>query len=385
VFRFFLPLALFLAAGSSSLPAGPAGSNPGPVSPYYLTAGDQGLNFVIQGTSVAAFPQHHPEDSGEYAIVVTDTIRTLGSGNIALGRIPPHNGSEYTIADAYIAAGQYTGTDFPYPVTSAGFFDGATDGRFNYSVAFYGGGVYRFNADWSHPALLFATPEGYWGITWDPATNTLWLSDYWNNRLEHRTMNGAVLSSFPVAMNPAALALDPADGTLWLTAFQPQGRLFQYTRNGDSLGEISYPELWEQNTLGGEFAVPAVPAARGSAQGNGTIATAPGSSPGGSASFSFSQSLGAAKKKTKPSLTYSDPVAGLSFTTKTLGPVTITGRHAHFVGSAKLGKKGPTINFTVDVADLSTNGTNDQFSITLNTGYAAAGKLASGNILVSSQ
>jgi len=353
-----------------------ASANPGPISKYYLTAGDQGTNWVVQGTAlVTSYPQHHSEDGGEYAIAVTDTVRTLGTGNVALGRIPPHPGSEYTESDTYNIDGVYTGTDYPYPNPSNAFYDGATDGRFNYSVDFYAGGVYRFNSDWTHPVLLFATGPGYMGITFDVATNTLWLAHFYSNVVEHRSLTGAVMFSFPVADNPAALALDPADGTLWLNAFVPQGRLFQYAQNGTPLGEVSHPELVDQDIAGGEFAVPAVAATRGDAHGSGTITV-----PGGMASFSFSRRLPV--KKSHPSVTYSDPANGFSFNTRKLGPVTITGRHAHLSGTAKLGKKGPTINFTIDVADLSGDGSGDEFSINASNGYSASGVLTSGNIIV---
>jgi hypothetical protein len=349
-----------------------AATNAGPVSPYYLTAGDQGTNWVVQGSAVVnSFTQHHPEDTGEYAIAVTDTIRTLGTGNVALGRIPPHPGSEYTLA------GTYTGIDFPYPNPSNAFFDGATDGRFNYSVDYYAGGVYRLNADWSHPVLLFATGPGYMGITFDVATNTLWLAHFYSNVVEHRSLTGAVIFSFPVADNPAALALDPADNTLWLTAFVPQGRLFQYAQNGTPLGEVSYPELVDQDTAGGEFALPALAAGKGNARGFGTINTDGESS---SASFTFNVPL--AVKKSKPSMSYSDPGSGISFNTKKLGPVTIMGRHAHFAGTAKLGKKAGTISFIVDMADLSVDGAADEFTLSASNGYSASGTLTSGNITV---
>lgn len=371
------PLILLLLTTAAAV-SQTAPSNAGPVSPYYLTAGDQGTNWIVQGTAVVgSFPQHHSEDGGEYAIAVTDTVQTLGTGNVALGRMPPHPGSEYTVSDPYTVAGTYTGTDFPYPNPSNAFYDGTTDGRFNYSVDFYAGGVYRFNSDWSHPVLLFATGPGYFGITFDVATDTLWLAHYYDNIVEHRSLTGAVIFSFPVAYNPAALALDPADGTLWLNAFIPQGRLFQYAQNGTPLGEVTYPELADQDAIGGEFAVPAVPAEHGIARGGGNIITGEGSS---SASFSFNVLLGA--KKSKPTLSYSDRANGFTFTTKKLDPITITGRHAHLTGTAKLRKKGGTISFTVDVADLSADGTGDEFSISASNGYSASSALTSGKILV---
>jgi hypothetical protein len=381
IFLFLITVAIIHAADPST--SGIAITNPGPVSPYFLTAGDQGTTFIVQGTEIiGSFPQHHPEDQGEYAVAVTDTIRTLGNGNVALGRVPAHAGSEYTVSDPNTAAGIYTGTDFPYPNPSNAFYDGATDGRFNYSIDFYAGGVYRFNSDWSHPVLLFATGPGYWGITFDVMTHTLWLAHFYNNVIEHRSLNGAVLFSFPTADNPMSLALDPADHTLWLTAFVPQGRLFQYAQNGTPLGEVFYPDLQDQDTGGGEFAVPALPATKGNAHGFGTINPVEESAASStSASFNFNLPLGG--KKPKPSMTYSDPAGGLTFSTKKLGPVTITGRHATFSGTAKLGKKAGTISFTVEIADLSTDGTADQFSISTSNGYSASSStLTSGNISV---
>src|SRR5262245_26031650 len=111
----------------------------GPISPYYLTAGDQRNNFVVQDHSVInSSPQQYPADGGEYAITVTDTVRTLGNGNPGQRGL----GSQYTLG------GAYTGVDYPYPPLVASFYDGASDGTFNYSVDFSGGGVYRFDPDW---------------------------------------------------------------------------------------------------------------------------------------------------------------------------------------------------------------------------------------------
>src|SRR4051794_27882376 len=68
-----------------------------PISSYYLTAGDQGMNWVVQGASITnSWNQAHPEFGGEYAIAVDSTVRTLGSGN--QGAFPPsHVGSQYTL------------------------------------------------------------------------------------------------------------------------------------------------------------------------------------------------------------------------------------------------------------------------------------------------
>src|SRR2546430_10837732 len=118
----------------------------GPISTWYLTAGDQGTNWMIQGASASSFPQHHPENQGEYAVAVSGDVRTLGNGNTGSGL-----GSQYTLA------GVYTGTDYAYPNTALRFYDGATDGTYNYSVDYGSGAVYRMDRDWSNPSLLFNT------------------------------------------------------------------------------------------------------------------------------------------------------------------------------------------------------------------------------------
>jgi len=100
---------------------------PGPISPYYLTAGEQGKDWVVQGMSVInTWNQQHKQGVGEYAIVVTDSVRDLGS----FYQNNASTGSQYTLA------GVYTGTNYPYPLAQAAFWDGASDGIYNYSVEF---------------------------------------------------------------------------------------------------------------------------------------------------------------------------------------------------------------------------------------------------------
>ncbi len=101
---------------------------------------------------------------------------------------------------------------------------------------------------------------------------------------------------------------------------------------------------------------------------------------GGQASFSFAAEV--PPKKGDHFLSYSDPAHSFTFSTNKVGPATITGNHVHFSGTAKLGKKGPTITFTVDAYDNSADGSSDQFFITASNGYSAGGSLTSGNIVI---
>src|SRR6516164_175210 len=92
----------------------------GPRSPYYLTAGEQGMDWVVQGNSVIAnWPQVHKNGVGEYAISVCDTVHVLGSSY----------GGTTTIGSEYTLNGIPTGTDYPYPpVPKAAFWDATTTG-----------------------------------------------------------------------------------------------------------------------------------------------------------------------------------------------------------------------------------------------------------------
>jgi hypothetical protein len=79
--------------------------------------------------------------------------------------------------------------------------------------------------------------------------------------------------------------------------------------------------------------------------------------------------------------TYSDPSSGISINSENASNVVITGRHAHFNGSGKKGKRG-RISYEVDVYDNSPNGTADQVGISLSNGYSAIGDLDSGDLSI---
>jgi hypothetical protein len=150
--------------------------------------------------------------------------------------------------------GTFTGTSYNFPLPSAGFWDGATDGVSNYSVDYFNGGVYKFDSNWGNRTLLFSTPTLYLGITYDPAGNSLWIANWDSGVLEQRSMTGALLSSFHTSLTRiTCLALDPADGTLWMGSQFTIGTFYQYSRSGVALGTRVYAALQNQNTLGGEF------------------------------------------------------------------------------------------------------------------------------------
>ncbi len=193
-------------------------------STYYLTAGDQDLNFAVaHGAVVHSWTQQYSE---EYPLAVSGgTIRTTG---IRSG-LP---GGGYRLDGSPLMA------NFSHSVTDARFFDGATDGRHNYSVDYDTGNVYRFETDWSGAQLLFTGAAGDLGITYDASDRTLWILNFDSGEVRHHTLQGALLGSFSTGLlDTGALALDPSDGTLWLTSQITKGVLYQYRSAGKFLPE----------------------------------------------------------------------------------------------------------------------------------------------------
>ncbi len=180
-------------------------------------------------------------NSNEYAIAVSGDVRTLFNGNTGGGL-----GSQYTLG------GSYTGTNYAYP-GGFRFYDGATNGTSNYAVDFNNGNVIRMDRDWSNPSLLFSTLlQQELGITYDLGTNTMWTLGYGSGRVTNWTLGGGLISSFSTGRSATgSLAMDYADGSLWLTSQSSFGTLYQYSTSGAFLG--STQGISGDNYLGGEF------------------------------------------------------------------------------------------------------------------------------------
>jgi PEP-CTERM motif len=221
----------------------------GPISTWYLTAGDQGNNWIVQGTTSTSFTQQ----GDEYAIAVGNTVKTLDNGNCG--------GSGCGLGAEYSLAGVYTGTNYSYPGIQASFYDGASDGINIYSVDYNSDGVYSFDSNWGNPVLLFNTGvTSDLGITYDSSDNTLWISEFNGNQVSHYSLTGTLLGSFASAHSAlTSLALDPADGTLWMGSQETLGTFYQYSKTGTLLSTETYANMVNENTLGGEFAARTVP------------------------------------------------------------------------------------------------------------------------------
>lgn len=229
----------------------------GPTGKWYLTDVVSNTNLIIQGTNVSTFAQANARES---AIAVSGDVRTLSLSNAG------EPGSQYTLS------GAYTGTSYPYPVPGETFFDGATDGAYNYALG-YLGNVWRFDRNWSAASgtLLFNAggSSGWVGITYDPTNNSLWLSNTFDQSASNVLASGAVydyalggtrLSSFYTVQDygvGAALAMDYSDHTLWMTNYQSGAVVtYQYDRSGNQRQRIIDPSRFAYDPRGGEFDYP---------------------------------------------------------------------------------------------------------------------------------
>lgn len=210
-------------------------------SPYYVMAGDQSTFSVLLGGQVVhSWQVPAGTATYQYPIVVTGTIRTMGAN---AGDI----GAEYDLS------GNDIGTRYTHPTGAPNrTWDATTDGVHNYSID-SNGLVFRYDRDWNNPLQLFDAGS-IGAITYDPSNNSLWVSQFSATNIVNYTMAGNLISSFDAghAQN-MALAMDHADGTLWLHNRTTRGTFEQWSTSGTLLNRIAIPGMDSQNALGGEF------------------------------------------------------------------------------------------------------------------------------------
>jgi hypothetical protein len=239
--------------------SGIAVAQTGPTAVLYVTTkterGGKSELFAVQGTNVIG---HWISKHGaELGIAVNDTVRTLGSANFPA---PGDVGAEYTLQ------GSYTGTDYPFPVSSPNamqFLDGASDGLRNYACDLNANDVWQFDGNWANGVKLFhiADAVSRSGITWDALHHSLWFSGFNTGLVEERSLAGVLLSSFAVPHTGlVALSMDPADGTIWFLSWNTLGTLYHYSRTGQSLAGGFCAALATNSVYGGEFQLPPQPA-----------------------------------------------------------------------------------------------------------------------------
>jgi len=250
--RFALIAVVFtVLAGGFGLLSEAEAAGIGPTSRLYLTQFSGTSGAIVQGNSVVG--TFATTQSTETGIAVRDTVRII-NGFSSTGP-----GSEYDLAGNVINAGIYSNTSF------ASLYDGTTDGRFNYAIDHNGNGlnqIFRFDLNWANPISLFAANQRSSGITYDAVTNTLWTtggSGAPDGTVQNYSMTGTFISEFAKVpgMLSYALAWDPADDSLWLTEFGTS-RLLQYSKAGVLLQTVDYGGPLHTNPFGAEFQLGAV-------------------------------------------------------------------------------------------------------------------------------
>lgn len=169
---------------------------------YYTDTGTDTLHIVQGGVDT---PIPLPAGSiDEVAIAVAGGVRTLGART---------DGTRQ-----YDLAGTYTGPSFARPAITEDFWDGTTNGVHNFATA-TDGWVYRFDRDWQNPTRLFQPVSGGWGITYDHARTSLWVSNGFTTVEQYSMTGGAPLSSFTLltgTLTENALAWEPSTDTIWV-------------------------------------------------------------------------------------------------------------------------------------------------------------------------
>lgn len=259
-----LSLLLLVAVGgvvSSLPPVAVTGLAAGPASELFLTPAQNRL-VGVSGASVQ-LNVGQAAGGGQSPLAINNTVRAL-----------PFNfnnsGAEYTLA------GAPTGNTYAFPgaLGTESLLDGATDGSFNYAWGFGQGVLYQFSLNWTNPIVIFSLGNGSGsrlGLTYDPSNDSFWIAGFASTvgtLISDYSRNGTLLSSFNIGHDQnGALALDPADGTLWLTNTTASTlTLEQYLRSTPgSFGATQTPLNTQSyagisaTTYGGEFQFVGVP------------------------------------------------------------------------------------------------------------------------------
>jgi hypothetical protein len=205
----------------------------------------QGLD-LFQGLSESSFP------SGNFV----DTCIGVAGGDVrTMGYTDTYSGSRFNLAGGTLAGGPYLNS-----IANSQLHDGTSDGLRNYSVNYTNGDVLEFDRNWASPTVLFNAANSLPGagyITMNALDGSFWLSQWGGpDRVEHRTHAGLLLSSFNSGIvGSSGLALDPADGTLWMS--NGSNTLCQFSQAGSLLQSQAYS--LNGSLLGMEFATTPVP------------------------------------------------------------------------------------------------------------------------------
>lgn len=207
---------------------------------YIVDAQYYELWMVESGQVLDYAPLH----VGQHGVAVSNTVWTSSYST---------DGCSYE----YDLDGYATGLQQLY--TSVNSVDATTDGEYVYELgdAFTNQPtVYRLGMGFDSITRvpLFAPTGGsfrYAGITYDSASDHLWVSD--DRRAFEYDMTGTLLSVFDHGARDSTLAYEPSTDTLWFVPTSGQS-LYQYDKAGSRLQIVDVVEL-PYTKFGAEFAI----------------------------------------------------------------------------------------------------------------------------------
>ncbi|MBS1716245.1 MAG: PEP-CTERM sorting domain-containing protein [Armatimonadetes bacterium] len=153
--------------------------------------------------------------------------------------------SGYEKGSQFDLAGNVTNQNAYANTTQGAYYDGTSDGRYNYGVDYVTGQVTQFDRNWSNSSALFQLNafQTYPWITMNAADGSFWLGNYTTGGIEHYSHAGGFLGSFNTGLgqyNMTGLAFDSADGTLWMSSFNNANTLYQFDQAGNFLQSDVY-------------------------------------------------------------------------------------------------------------------------------------------------
>jgi MYXO-CTERM domain-containing protein len=232
----------------------------GPTSTLYIThelefensfvTGSAGLDLV-QGFTEVSHPTTFPRAD---SIAVYGDVRTMGT-------LQNDQGEKFDLAANLLPGDQYANN-----IPNSQFYDGTSDGNYNYTVNYSTGDVLQFDRDWANPTTIFNAQYdvlGASGITMNVTDGTFWLSSFFGT-VGHFSHTGTLLGSFfSGVVFDFGLALDPADGTLWIGDRSDDTHTFltlrQFSQTGVPLQSLRFNNLAGANWYGMEFDTRPVP------------------------------------------------------------------------------------------------------------------------------
>jgi hypothetical protein len=192
--------------------------------------------------------------------VVIDTwARPATDGAFAVsGDIRSHGQNPGDVGLGYDLNGNANGSIYVNNSGLGTFFDGTTDGTFNYSIAADTGEVWRFDLGWQNGVPLFNTLANTSGITFDIGTGTIWVNHGIgpHQALQYDPLTGLLLASFAynVGEDTAALAYDPLHGSFSICS-STGSSIYEFDSTGLLLGTMNPVGVQDVNAA--EFAIPA--------------------------------------------------------------------------------------------------------------------------------